>query len=289
MYTSPDDARSDLFLSAAVFLFGPLVISLLLEVLPLPNFEPLFHVLNVGIPLVVTVLVPYLLIRYRKESLRSYGFAGAPAQNLGIGALLAVPLVVASMLALLLRFGGETSNPMLMTTQGGVSMTLARLAHAVGRALLALYVTVKARDAFRQDYLTVREGLRDIGRWVVLAAAGALVLLALGELVRGNGVRLAAYLLLPLGLVGSYVLALRTLRGPSVSSRQVLLTPTVVLALGPFTLSLSGERLLGSVYEAALWGGVGLLVGVLTETKRGAWAAIGFGAVIATLTIFQTV
>lgn len=289
MYTSPDDARSDLFLSAAVFLFGPLVISLLLDVLPLPNFRPLYEVLNVAIPLAVTVLVPYLLIRYRKESLRSYGLGGVSWPNLGIGALLAVPLVVASMLALLLRFGGETTNPLLLTTSGGASMTLARLAHAVGRALLAVYVTVKARDAFRQDYLTVREGLRGIGRWVVLVGAGALALLAFGELVRGQGAGLAAFLLLPLGLVGSFALALRTLRGPSVSSRQVLLTPTAVLALGPFTLSLSGERLLGSLYEAALWGGVGLLVGVLTETKRGAWAAIGFGAVIAVFTIFQTI
>ena len=191
--------------------------------------------------------------------------------------------------ALLVRFGPETANPLALTTVGGAPMIATRLAHAIGRCLLAVYVTVKARDAFRQDYLAVREGLRDIGRWVVIGSAGALLLLTLSAVLRGQGIGLAAFLFLPLGLVGAFVMALRSLRGPSVTSRQVLLTPTVLLALGPFALSLSGQRLLGSLYEAALWGGIGLLVGVLTETKRGAWGAIGLGGVIALVTIFQTV
>lgn len=289
MYSSPDDARSDLFLAGAVFLFGPLVVQILLDIAPLPDFEPLFALLGVAVPLAVTVLVPWLLIRYRKERLASYGLAGVQTQHLATGALLGVPLVVASVLALLVRFPGEVVNPLALTTSGGATMVGARLAHAIGRCLLAVYVTVKARDAFRQDYLAVREGLRDIGRWVVIGSAGALVLLTLSAVLRGQGFGLAAFLLLPLGLVGAFVMAMRTLRGPSVTSRQVLLTPTVLLALGPFALSLSGQRLLGSLYEAALWGGIGLLVGVLTETKRGAWGAIGLGAVIALLTIFQTV
>lgn len=289
MYSSPEDARSDLFLSAAVFLFGPLVVQILLDVVPLPNSEVVFTALNIVLPIAVTILVPWLLIRYRKESLRSYGLGGLHTQDLGIGALIAVPLVVASVLALLLRFGPDVVNPLALTASGGVPMILARLAHAVGRCLLAVYVTVKARDAFRQDYMTVREGLRDIGRWIVIVAVGALGLLTLGAMAQGDDVGIGAFLFLPLGMVGAFAMALRTLRGPSVTSRQVLLTPTVLLALGPFALTLNGQRLLGSLYEAALWAGIGLLVGVLTETKRGAWAAIGLGVMLAMLTIVQTV
>lgn len=289
MYTSPDDARSDLFLSGAVFLFGPLVVTLLLDVLPLPNVDALFMALTIVVPLAVTVLVPYLLIRYRKESLASYCLGGLRVAHLGTGALIGVPLVIASTLALMVRFGGDITSPLELTAADSAPMIAARLAHGIGRCLLAVYVTVKARDAFRQDYLTVREGIRDLGRWVVLASAGAVALLTLSALVQGDGVGIGAFLLLPLGLVGAFALALRSLRGPSVTSRQVLLTPTVLLALGPFALSLSGQRLLGSLYEAALWGGAGLLVGALTETKRGGWGAIGLGAVIAMFTIFQTV
>ncbi|HWH33052.1 MAG TPA: hypothetical protein VNU01_10310 [Egibacteraceae bacterium] len=221
MYSSPDDARSDLFLAGAVFLFGPLVVQILLDIAPLPDFEPLFVLVDVAVPIAVTVLAPYLLIRYRKEPLGAYGFSGVQTQNLALGALLGLPLAIASVLALLVRFGPETANPLALTTVGGAPMIATRLAHAIGRCLLAVYVTVKARDAFRQDYLAVREGLRDIGRWVVIGSAGALLLLTLSAVLRGQG--------------------------------------------------------------------IGLLVGVLTETKRGAWGAIGLGGVIALVTIFQTV
>ncbi len=67
MYTSTEDARSDLFLSGAVFLFGGIIVQAVLRIIPLDRIPGLGAVLAVVLPLVTTVLVPYLLIRYRKE------------------------------------------------------------------------------------------------------------------------------------------------------------------------------------------------------------------------------
>ena len=282
MYTSPDDARSDLFLSAAVYLFGPLVLGTLFNVLPLPGV--IFgSILGFVIPLVVTVLVPWLLIRYRKESLRAYGLVALRPADLLFGALVAAPLVAASLLML----PGMRQSPFvtLLSIDGG-----ARLARWLGLCLLGVYGTVKARDAFRQDYLTVREGVRDVGRWVVVVSLGAALLLVLSQTVRGASLLDALrLLLLPLGMVGALAVVERSVKGPSVTSRQVLLTPTVLLALGPFGLSLNGSVFLTSLYRAALAGGVGLLVGAMIEAKRTAWAAIGLAAGIALFTLFDLV
>jgi hypothetical protein len=281
MYTSPDDARSDLFLSAAVYLFGPLVIGTLLNLVPVPVV--LGAVLGFGIPLVVTVLVPWLLIRYRKESLRSYGFVELRAANVGLGLLAAAPLAAASVL--MLPGLGRPAFVTMLSIDGG-----ARLSRWLGLCLLGVYGTVKARDAFRQDYLTVREGLRDIGRWVALVALGAAALLILSQTMRGasplDALRL---LLLPLGMIGALAVVHRSLRGPNVTSRQVLLTPTVLLALGPFGLSLNGAVFLTSLYRAALAGGVGLLAGALIEAKRTARAVVALAAAIALFTLFDLV
>lgn len=284
MYTSPDDARSDLFLSGAVYLFGPLVLGGLLGMTGLTRLTGVGLILQIVLPLAVTVLVPYLLMRYRSEPLARYGLGAPHAGDTALGALLAVPLAVASLIVIVVLLGAE-AEPLGLLTAGGTMGVIGRLARWWGLVLLAVYVTVKARDAFRQDYLTAREGLVLIGRWVVIVAAGALLLLLASGVVRGGGARQLVFALMPLGLAGSFVLVARTLRGPSVTSRQTLLTPTVLLALGPFALSLSGERLLSSVYDAALAGGVGLMVGVLVESGRSAWSSLGLGAVVALATL----
>jgi hypothetical protein len=290
MYTSPDDARSDLFLSGAVYLFGPLVLGTVLRILRLDRIPGIASVLVVALPLAFTILVPYLLIRYRRERLSSYGL-GAPRPNdAGLGALLAAPLVAASIVIVAVLAGLDAGiSPWSINTASGVVGVLSQLAHWGGLALLGVYTTVKARDAFRQDYVTVREGVERLGRWVVAIAVGALLLLVLAGLLQGDGASRTVVLLMPIGLAGSLLLALRTLRGPSVTSTQVLLTPTVLFALGPFALSLSGPRFVTSVYLAALSAGIGLLVGLLVESRRSAWAPLGLAAAVALLTVADSV
>lgn len=283
MYTSPDDARSDLFLSGAVFLFGPTAIRILLDLVPLNRVALLGELISVAVPLVVTVLVPLLLMRYRRESVRSFGF-GASVGGAGFGVLLALPIVAAGVLVSV--FQGVPPHfafPVTALDHPAAAWDLlARVAGWLGLVGLGVYGTYKARDAFRSDYQTVAEGLSRIGLIVMAVAGGATVLYIIGLLAPG-GVRVADLLLVlfPLGVGGALLLAHRSLRGPSVTSRAVLLTPTVIFALGPFALSLHGLTFVTHLYLASLHAGIGLAVAALVEGRRQAWAAMALGLTLA--------
>ncbi len=281
MYTSPEDARSDLFLAGAVYLLGPLVIALLLRLLLLDRVDALVRVLAVVLPLAQTVLVPYLLIRYRSESLSDYGLGAASTSSLTLGAGLALPIVLASLLAgLLAGVDVFAVLPIIALGPGALFDLLVRLVTWLGLTGFALYATVKARDAFRTEYRTVRDGVIEIGRIVGgLAAVTTLILLVALDFN-------VARVLLPLGLAASVWLLLRGLAGPTTTSRATLLTPTLLLALGPFVLSLRADEFVLSLWAGSLAAGVGLLLGALVETRRSAAAPIGFALTAALLSIF---
>jgi hypothetical protein len=162
-------------------------------------------------------------------------------------------------------------------------MVVQRLAQWVGLVGLSVYATVKARDAFRLDPKTLREAVIEIGRVLAIVAAVAAVLL----LVTGAGSPLELFLP-PLGVAASVWLGLQRLRGPSSTSRSVLLTPTVLLALGVFTLSFNALAFVQGAYNAALFGGVGLLVGLCMEGRRSGIAALVLALAIALLSPFPT-
>jgi hypothetical protein len=285
MYASSDDARSDLFLSGAVYLFGPLILGVLFDIVPVMRVPMLGPLLSVILPLATTVLVPFLLIRYRGEPLSMYGLGRSGTPSFATGALLGGPVAGAAVVGAL--GGGQGIDAALPITWlaggGGVLALLARLAQWLGLALLAIYGTVKARDALRGDPVTVREAALEIGRYVAIAAAGASLLLVVALVTRGSGVEALVLLLSPLGVAGAGWLALRQLR-QAVTTRNVLLTPVVLLALGPFTLSLNAFTLVFGVWLAALYAGIGLIIGALQESRRDAYAAVGLAIVLACLT-----
>jgi hypothetical protein len=278
MYTSPDEARSDLFLAGAVFLLGPIIVDLLLSIIPLRRLPGAGTVLDIALPLVFTVLVPYLLIRYRNESLRSYGLGPSPGA-LGLGVLLGAPVVVAAVVATVVE-GDALGDalPVLFLADGAVVLTLARLASWLGLAGLAVYGTVKARDAFRGDPQTLRTTAVEIGRVVAGVSVVATVLLALALDIS------LGLLLLPLGVAGAVVLAVRSLRGPSSTTRPTLLTPVVLLALGPFALSFDAFRFVTGLWLAALLAGIGLAMGMLMTARRSAYGVVAFAVVLALFT-----
>jgi hypothetical protein len=283
-YTTPDEARSDLFLSGAVFLFGPLILGLVFDTLRISSVPVVNDVLQVLLPLLTTLLVPYLLIRYRKETIGEYTRPGG-GENVVFGLLMAAPIVLASLLPFVLEPTVlPRAVPVLLVTQAeGALLVVQRLALWVGLVGLAVYATVKARDAFRLDPKTLREAVIEIGRVLAIVAAVAAVLL----LVTGAGSPLELFLP-PLGVAASVWLGLRRLRGPSSTSRSVLLTPTVLLALGVFTLSFNALAFVQGAYNAALFGGVGLLVGLCMEGRRSGTAALVLALAIALLSPFPT-
>lgn len=278
MYTSPDDARSDLMLAAAVFVFGPVVLRLLFSTVPLTRIPVLGEAITVVTPIALTALVPYLLIRYRREPWQAYGFGGAIGGELAAGVLVGLPMVIAGLLGAVAT--GQSPMAALPLRGAGQLWLLgitARVLTWVGLALLATYVTVKARDAFRADFRSIPEGMVEIGR-VLGAVLGVAALLRLAF----SG--LLSSVLLPLGVAGTVLLVYRQAKGPSSTSRATLLAPTVLLAVGSFFISLSAARLIEGIWTGAMVAAVGLAMGVLREQRRSAWAAIALALVIALLT-----
>jgi hypothetical protein len=66
--------------------------------------------------------------------------------------------------------------------------------------------------------------------------------------------------------------------------RATMLTPVVLLALGPFQLSFSGTALALAVWYAAMYAGIGLVIAALQESRRSAVACLGLTLAIALLT-----
>lgn len=206
MYTSPDEARSDLFLAGAVYLFGGLVIGLLLEIIPLQAIPGVDIALAFLVPIVTTALVPHLLVRYRRESWSAYGL-GAPDASFWAGAVAGLPLVAASV-AVALAFGGDATVglPVVAIGSGALLNLLLRLVSWLGLAVLAVYGTVKARDAFRPDYSTVRDASREIGRWVGIVLGATTVLLSASFAVRGATSAALELILLAAAAVGVFAI-----------------------------------------------------------------------------------
>jgi len=288
MYTSTEDARSDLFLSGAVYVIGPAVFEIVRNLLPLDAIPGATTLLELVIPVATTALVPYLLMRYRGESFGQYGYGAGLPPNFGVGLLMALPIAVASVLAGLVVAGDPLAGLGIMALLVGQPLAfLSRLLSWVGLGFLAVYATVKARDAFRSDYRTVREETIAIGRILAMVAAAGVSIALLftpPDTVELAGAGLfAAIVLPPLGVAGSVGLLFPLLRGPSATSRATMLTPVVLLALGPFQLSFSLSNMALSVSLAAAYAGVGLVIAALQESRRSAVAILGLMLAVAVL------
>ena len=289
MYTSTEDARSDLFLSGAVYVIGPALIDILRELLRLDQVPGMTLALSILVPIATTVLVPVLLMRYRHESIGQYGYGAGLPPNFGIGMLLAAPIVVAGVVGAVLAgdpLSGLGIGDVIRTQAAPDALLgfLVRLLSWLGLGFLAVYATVKARDAFRSDFRTVRDDTIWLGK-ILAAVAAVAVSIAFLLMLPGQaaGLGVITLLLLPLGVAGSVALLLRTLRGPSATSRATMLTPVILLALGPFQLSFSGTALALSVWYAAMYAGVGLVIAALQESRRSALACLGLTLTIAVL------
>lgn len=283
MYTSPDDDRSDLFLAAAVYVIGPQILGIILRWLPIPVSAA--QVLRLLLVLVTTVLVPFLLIRYRKQRVSDFGFDG-PVSAAGLGALASLPVVAAYVVGYLVR-GGVA--PPLIAIGGGVFNDvfglIVDLVAGFATMLLVIYVVTKARTSFRTDPAYIKPTMLYLGRFTAIAAAIATVLLMLSLITnRVESAALLEVLLPPLGVAGAAFVVYRGVRGSQLTSRAILLTPMVLLAIAAFTLFGDATAVVFGLWQAALLAGVGLIAGVLLESSRSAWAPLGFAAGLTLLT-----
>ncbi|HUH07917.1 MAG TPA: hypothetical protein VML96_08930 [Egibacteraceae bacterium] len=277
MWTSPDEARSDLMLSGGVFVLGGVILGTILRYVPLMRVPILGPALLIALPLILTILVPLLLIRYRRESLSDYGF-GSGVFGAGIvrGLIVSLPLAAVGAIVHLLN-PDVVGLPVLAATASPVAVA-ARVAAWIGFAGLAVYATVKARDAFpASPGRALGEGIWEIGRILAIVAAVATALL----LIRSPSL---VQILFPLGVAGVVALTFQSLRGPrSTTTRATLVAPTVIGGLASFALAFDAVQLVALTWAGALSAGIGLVIGSLHESRRSAGAAMAIALVASLL------
>lgn len=279
MYVSPEDARSDLFLSVGVYLFGPLLLDIIFQYIPIDGLPVVGPIVAVVVAVATTALVPLLLMRYRGESFRYYGVAPERSASLIAGAVAVLPLVAATVLISFLVADSPLIRVPVLQVGVDVFAVVLRLVQWVGIAFLAAYGTVKARDAFRSDPRTIRELSMEIGRILSIALAVSVVLLVVGGTIAA-----IPAVLLALGGLGCVAIAVQSVRGPSSATRAVLLTPTVILALRVFNLTLDGRAFFLTLWLTGIVACVGLVIGIFQESRNSALAAIGAGLTVALFT-----
>lgn len=284
MYSSPDDERSDLFLAAATYVVGDQILGILLRRIPISAAAA--PVVRVLVVLATTILVPILLIRYRKQRLSEFGFDSSVAAA-GTGFVASLPIVAAYLLAALAaRTAPLDVLPItIAAVRGAYAAILVQVVAGVCAVLLAIYTTVKARTAFRSDPAYIRPTMIFLGRWAGLAAAIASGLLALTLIMRGGELASAfEVVVVPVGVAAAAYLVYRGVRGSQLTSRATLLTPMVLFAITSFVLLAPALEFVFALWRAALLAGIGLIVGTLLESRRSAWAPLGFAAGLTLLT-----
>lgn len=292
-YTDPEEARSDLFLSGAVYIFGPQLVQGLVRLAPgLLGGGIAGAVVAVVVPLLTTALVPVLLARYRGDTPADFGWGVDGATGIRLGLATAVPFAVAvalsPVIATLLSPEAlpvvPATLPALLVGATDPVSVLANAATWLGLVVLAVYATVKARDAFRTDHRSVAATATEVGRVLAIAGVVATVLL----LLTLRGAPPAGLVLLPIGAAAAWYLVVRSLGGPATVARAAVLAPTVLLAVRPLFGNLFGlfgnaAGFVSGVWEAALFGTVGLLIGLQLESRRTAAGALVVGVVFALL------
>lgn len=295
MYTTPDEARSDLVLAVATYVFGPALVGLLFAVIPLGRVPGVGEATALALPLVFTILVPLLLIRYRRQSLAGHGFGGVDA-SVPRAVLLAVPVIAAGAAAGLLA-----GWPVVMVLPaaglvdlpgGGTIGALARVLRLVGVLLLTAYALTKAPSAFRGQPLGLRDGVTRVGRILAIVGGAALALMIVGDLLSGrgalDGLTLGVDLLQAVGVAGAVWLALRGADHTRTTTLPVLVTGVAVMAIGPFGLFGGVGAFLAGLYSAMLHGAMGLALAVVVQTTGRTTGALVLGLLLGLGSAFGT-
>jgi hypothetical protein len=271
MYLSADDARSDFFLAAAVYVIGPTLVSLLLRALPaLQRSTLLATAIAVLVPFITIAAMPLFLMRYREGSFASLRHGGAG--SLAMGAALAAVFTAALALGEVLGGGQLVLLADLLpgATIAGLAIRWASL------AVLAVFLYRRAEYAFRPISEPQEELVRKAGIACIGTAGVATVLLLLAG-------RPIWSVLAAAGLAGMYLLAERQLPQQGVGERWWVWAPVITLALGPieiFSIFFGGSEFLASAQQAAVVALFGLVVGMGLHVRRGAVLAFGLALVM---------
>lgn len=284
MWLNTEEARSDFILAASALVFGTLVVDFLFRLPIYPGGQLSLWLTPVWVVLLM-IMPPRFLANYRDQDTEAFGLGGDRG-GLADGILLAAPVVAVGYVrgfsggnvlgALLGRLrgfaatGGSLAQPDLLTLLLGVVVLGAA---GVGVMLLFGMLVVRARDGFRATDMPLLEALRTYGLGAVAVGTvlGALLSLA------GAGPPTWAVLLDGLAMVAVILLVDRLVASGDRTSRATILAPAIV-GMVAFIFSMGGglfsENLAVSLYRGAMAASVAIVVAVLIETRRAAWAAV---------------
>lgn len=273
MYADVEEARSDFVLAAAMAIFGPLIYFFLVRLLPLGGLGALAGFVHAALVFAVMGLVPFLLARYRGEGAIAFGLDGPSREGIIAGVVVALPVVALGILILWSQYGARPSILLgiIPNALGGPVETLVSLvgltALFAGALLLYTFLAAKARNAFAQNEIRQLEGLRTFG----LAAAGLAVIIGLLVAAQGR-IGLTRLLVDPLVLGAMVLLTDRLLQPNAITTRATVLAPAIVALV--VQVELFGGQFLLTLRHALLGAGLVIVMTMLIETKRYAWAVV---------------
>lgn len=247
-----DEARSDVALSIAALVFGPLLLASLRG-----GSTLLGMALDAIVILALTALVPLLLSRTRGDGMAAFAL-DRPAAALE-GLVLALPAVVVGAVGML-TVGTSMSAALLGQLSGSLLQVLPVLALSAGSLLLVSFLAVRGAQAFgRSPLWTLRRLVRTFGMGAaLLALVTGLLRVPLGA----SGVRVVSN---AVALVVLVLIADRLLDAGAAAPRLAVLLPAgIALYLHVTSLGFA----LG-VQAGALAAGTTVVMAVIALSGRG--------------------
>lgn len=254
-----DEARSDIALTVAALVFGPLLLGGLRG-----GSGTAAVLVDLAVVLALTALVPLLLMRSRGATVTSTLALDRPAQGMSAGVLLAVPVALAGGFAMVTA-GASPADALLGRLSGAPLQALQVVALGTGAFVFVVFVVRRGAEAFpRSPEWPLRRLLRTIGMG---AAAVALI---------------AGLLRVPLGAQPLRVIAnaaalavVVLLTDRMLTSRQVAPRLSVLLPAGIMLyLHLTSFGLGVGLQAGALAVGMVTVIGTLALHPGGAWPAL---------------
>jgi len=258
-----DEARSDVALAIAALVFGPLLLGGLRG-----GSGTVGVLLDLGVTLTLTALVPLLLIRSRRGTLAgALGLTSGPQagpQGVAAGLPLAAPVALAGAVAMVTA-GAAPGAAVLGRLSGAPLQALQVVALSVGALVFVAFVVRRGAEAFpRSPEWALRRLLRTVGM-----GAAALALVA-GLLRVPLGASPTRVLANALALVAVVLVADRVLGGRQVAPRLAIMLPAGILLY----LHVTSFGFSVGLQAGALAAGMVAVIGTLALSARGTWTVV---------------
>jgi hypothetical protein len=254
-----DEARSDVALTIAALVFGPLLVGNLRG-----GSGTTGVLLDLAVVLALTAVVPLLLIRSRGSSVIDALGLGTGPQAVAAGLPLAVPVAVAGTLAMVTA-GAAPGAALLGRLSGAPLQVLQVAALSTGALVFVVFVVRRGTEAFpRSPEWPLRRLLRTIGMG---AAALALVAGLLRVPLGADPLRVTVN---ALALAAAVLLADRLLGARQVAPRLAILLPAGVLLY----LHVTSFGFSVGLQAGALAAGMVAVIGTLALSSRGTWVVV---------------